>query len=108
MIRSNYPIIQLSNPVTKPPKTAFVCQECGAQSPKWLGRCADCGAWNSLVEERTPDSGGAPAASHRYASAGEPGTARLYSKIELEQHPRLSTGVREVDRVVRGGVVAGP
>ena len=33
-------------------KTVFACQECGAQSPKWLGRCADCGAWNSLVEER--------------------------------------------------------
>ena len=33
-------------------KTIFACQECGAQSPKWLGRCAECGAWNSLVEER--------------------------------------------------------
>ena len=44
----------LSSPLAlmKPPKTVFVCQECGAQSPKWLGRCADCGAWNSLVEER--------------------------------------------------------
>ena len=36
----------------KPPKVVFVCQECGAQAPKWMGRCAECGAWNSLVEER--------------------------------------------------------
>ena len=43
------------------PKTVFVCQECGAQSPKWLGRCADCGAWNSFVEERA--AGGAPRAA---------------------------------------------
>ena len=42
----------------KPPKTSFVCQECGAQSPKWLGRCPDCGAWNSLVEERVRSAGG--------------------------------------------------
>ena len=38
--------------MAKRPSTVFVCQECGSQSPKWLGRCADCGAWNSLVEER--------------------------------------------------------
>ena len=36
----------------KSPKVVFVCQECGAQAPKWMGRCAECGAWNSLVEER--------------------------------------------------------
>src|SRR5438034_3358872 len=36
----------------KPPRVVFVCQECGAQAPKWMGRCVECGAWNSLVEER--------------------------------------------------------
>ena len=36
----------------KPPRTVFVCQECGGQQQKWLGRCPDCGAWNSLVEEQ--------------------------------------------------------
>ena len=40
----------------KPPKTVFACQECGSQSPKWLGRCPDCGAWNSFVEERTAEA----------------------------------------------------
>ena len=39
-------------PAMTPSKTVFVCQECSAQSPKWLGRCNECGVWNSLVEER--------------------------------------------------------
>jgi len=88
-------------------KTVFVCQECGAQSPKWLGRCADCGAWNSLVEERAVESGGAAPASHRYALAGAAGSARMYADIEIEQHARLSTGIGEFDRVLGGGVVPG-
>jgi DNA repair protein RadA/Sms len=91
----------------KPPKTVFVCQECGAQSPKWLGRCADCGAWNSLVEERSEGTGSAAsAAGHRYALAGSSG-ARLYSEIQIEQHARLPTGIGEFDRVLGGGVVPG-
>jgi DNA repair protein RadA/Sms len=88
-------------------RTVFVCQECGAQSPKWLGRCDDCGAWNSFVEERPADTGGAPSGGHRYALAGASGSARLYSEIELEHHPRLSTGIGEFDRVLGGGVVPG-
>lgn len=89
------------------PKTLFVCQECGSQSPKWLGRCLDCGAWNSFVEERAPESGGAVAAGHRYATPGAPSAARLYSEIEIDQFPRLSTGIGEFDRVLGGGVVPG-
>jgi len=92
--------------MTKPPKTVFACQECGAQSPKWLGRCPDCGAWNSLVEERADESGVAPAGGHRYAVNGA-ASARLYSEIEIEQHARLSTGIDEFDRVLGGGVVPG-
>jgi DNA repair protein RadA/Sms len=88
-------------------KTVYVCQECGAQSPKWLGRCADCGAWNSLVEERAADSGGAAGGTHRYVSAGAPSPARLYADIAVEAHARLSTGIGEFDRVLGGGVVPG-
>src|SRR5947209_9893993 len=91
----------------KPPKPVFVCQECGSQSPKWLGRCADCGAWNSFVEERTSESGGAPAASHRYAIASTGVAAHLYAEIEIGQHARLSTGMGEFDRVLGGGIVPG-
>ena len=50
----------------KPPKTVFVCQECGGQQPKWVGRCPDCGAWNSLVEEQPAPQTAPAAASHRY------------------------------------------
>jgi DNA repair protein RadA/Sms len=92
--------------MAKRPSTVFVCQECGSQSPKWLGRCGDCGAWNSLVEERPADDSGGAAAQHRYALAGA-GAARLYADIELEQHARLSTGIDEFDRVLGGGIVPG-
>src|SRR5436309_7923093 len=88
-------------------KTVFVCQECGGQSPKWVGRCSDCGAWNSLVEERAQDAATAAASTaHRYALAGAAG-ARLYADIAIEQHARLSTGIDEFDRVLGGGVVPG-
>lgn len=90
--------------------TVFVCQECGSQAAKWLGKCPDCGAWNSFVEERAveqPGSSGASAAGHRYALAGAAGTARLYADISIEHHARLTTGIDEFDRVLGGGIVPG-
>src|SRR5579885_2517697 len=95
--------------MSKRPSTVYVCQECGSQSPKWLGKCNDCGAWNSFVEERPQASATSPAGAseHRYALAGASATARLYSEIELEHHARLSTGIGEFDRVLGGGVVPG-
>src|SRR6267142_2493432 len=94
--------------MSKAPKTVFVCQECGAQSPKWLGRCADCGAWNSFVEERPEESAGAGAAgAHRYGGAAPASTARLYADIAIGDSARLSTGIDEFDRVLGGGVVPG-
>ena len=94
--------------MTRSQKTVFVCQECGAQSPKWLGRCTECGAWNSLVEEHAPaDDLQAASASHRYAGAGASAGAQLYADVELAQHARLSTSIDEFDRVLGGGVVPG-
>jgi DNA repair protein RadA/Sms len=92
--------------MAKPPRTVFVCQECGSQAPKWLGRCPDCGAWNSLVEERPTENPEAPSA-HRYAIGGPAASARLYAEIAIEQHARLSTGIGEFDRVLGGGIVPG-
>lgn len=92
----------------KPPKPVFVCQECGAQSPKWLGRCAECGAWNSLVEERV--AVGSPAVAtggHRYAQLGAAANAKLYAEIELTNASRLPSGIGEFDRVLGGGIVPG-
>ncbi|HVZ24062.1 MAG TPA: DNA repair protein RadA [Vicinamibacterales bacterium] len=87
--------------------TTYVCQECGAHAAKWLGRCGDCGAWNSFVEERAvPAAQAGAAAEHRYALSAA-GSARLYAEIELEHHARLSTGIGEFDRVLGGGVVPG-
>jgi DNA repair protein RadA/Sms len=96
--------------MAKKPSVVFVCQECGAQSPKWVGKCADCGAWNSYVEERVAESASSPAAGagqHRYALAGAAGMAQLYADISIEQHARLSTGIDEFDRVLGGGIVPG-
>jgi DNA repair protein RadA/Sms len=94
--------------VAKRPSTVFVCQECGVQSPKWLGKCADCGAWNSFVEERPVETtAAAGAATHRYALAGAASAARLYADIETGHHARLTTGIDEFDRVLGGGVVPG-
>lgn len=90
--------------------TVFVCQECGSQAAKWLGKCPDCGAWNSFVEERAveqPGGSGASTAGHRYALAGAAGTARLYADISIEHHARLTTGIDEFDRVLGGGIVPG-
>jgi DNA repair protein RadA/Sms len=88
----------------KPPKTVFACQECGAQSPKWLGRCPDCGAWNSFVEERAAE---APAPSaNRYAAPGG-GGAKLYADVASSTEARMTTGIDEFDRVLGGGVVPG-
>ncbi|MCL4845600.1 MAG: DNA repair protein RadA [Acidobacteria bacterium] len=89
----------------KTPRPVFVCQACGAQAPKWLGRCVDCGAWNSLVEERPapePAAGGA-----RRSAALSTGTARLFDEVDTEMAERLSTGIGEFDRALGGGVVPG-
>jgi DNA repair protein RadA/Sms len=89
-------------------KTVFACQECGAQSPKWLGRCPECSAWNSLVEERPlPERATAGAAvAPRYSLAAAAGP-QLYAEIDTVVAERITTGVAEFDRVLGGGVVPG-
>src|SRR5262245_58782040 len=95
--------------MAKKPSTVFVCQECGAQSPKWFGLCSECGKAGTAVEERPQAEAleAASAAGHRYALAGALGSARLYADIELEQHARATTGIDEFDRVLGGGIVPG-
>ncbi len=86
----------------KSPKSVYSCQQCGAQSPKWLGRCPDCGAWNSFVEEaiaREVVKGAGPALGG--------GKARRYADVEAVVADRLSTGIGEFDRVLGGGIVPG-
>ena len=87
----------------KPPRTVFVCQECGVQARKWLGRCADCGAWNSLVEERLEVTG----TQTILPPPGGPVAPRRYSEIDSTQAKRQATGIGEFDRVLGGGIVPG-
>ena len=92
--------------MAKAPKTVFTCQECGSQSQKWLGRCPDCGAWNSFVEERAAEEPAVQAAAHRYAVAPGAG-ARLYADVQASDADRLASGIDEFDRVLGGGIVPG-
>jgi DNA repair protein RadA/Sms len=87
----------------KHPKSSFVCQSCGSQSQKWLGRCPDCGEWNSFVEEKTAPA--ADAGRARPVLGG--GTSHLYAEIDTVVSERLSTGISEFDRVLGGGIVPG-
>lgn len=84
-------------------KIRFACQECGHDSPKWLGRCPGCGAWNSMVEEVVAKQPAAKAAARSLPSARPlPITA-----VDTAGLPRIKTGVGEFDRVLGGGIVPG-
>jgi len=88
-------------------RTVYQCSECGAQSPKWAGQCADCGAWNSLMEALSVVPGGGKTA--RFAGyTGEAG-ARIQTLCDVQPglEARVSTAVDELDRVLGGGLVAG-
>lgn len=84
-------------------KTVYICQECGSHSPRWSGRCNDCGAWNSLQEEVLP---GKSAASGMTLHQG-PGELVALDKVEGNETPRISSGIPELDRVLGGGLVPG-
>lgn len=92
------------NIVKKASKTIFCCQSCGYQTPKWLGKCPDCGEWQSFVEEATSKKPHAKAA--RGLSAVQAAPVPIGS-IEFDQENRLSTGIKEFDRVLGGGLVPG-
>jgi DNA repair protein RadA/Sms len=78
----------------------FSCTECGSQSPKWLGRCPDCNAWNSFAQEDAP----AKPASLGGAAAVSPASI---TSIDADVTPRVSTNIPALDRVLGGGLVAG-
>ena len=86
------------------PETIFACQNCGHQSRKWLGKCPECGEWNSLVEERAraAKKGGA-----RNGFKLRDVEAVAYGEIESQDDVRITSGVTEFDRVLGGGIVPG-
>ena len=95
-------------------RTVFVCQQCAAQFAKWLGRCTECGAWETVVEEAVAPRAGA-------ATGGGFGGARTsvainaaraakpmpLNSVTSQSHARISTGLEELDRVLGGGIVPG-
>src|SRR6478609_7765521 len=85
-------------------KSHFACQGCGYQSPKWLGKCPDCGAWNTLAEE--PDTPGADARP-AWGTGGSGTKPVKLAEVAGEAEIRKKTHIRELDRVLGGGVVAG-
>jgi DNA repair protein RadA/Sms len=90
--------------VKKGAKIIYCCQACGYQTPKWMGRCPDCGSWDSIVEERAAAGPFRNAARIPIAQQTAPVPI---DTIELEQENRLLTGIREFDRVLGGGLVPG-
>jgi len=87
-------------PGTKP---IFVCQQCGKESPKWLGRCPECQAWNSFVET-SPLSGALKLPKGHYFIGNKP---RELSEVAADSFFRLNLGFAEFDRVLGGGLVPG-
>ena len=85
-------------------RTHYSCQACGLQSPKWLGKCTDCGGWNTLVEEPDVVESNRPAWG---AAGGGSGKAILLSEVASDSEERRPTGIAELDRVLGGGVVPG-
>lgn len=94
--------------MAKPAKRAFVCNECGADYPRWQGQCSACNAWNSITEIRLA-AVSSPRTDRFTGYAGEGGISKVQqlSEISLEELPRFSTGFVEFDRVLGGGVVPG-
>ncbi|HMF56998.1 MAG TPA: ATPase domain-containing protein, partial [Pyrinomonadaceae bacterium] len=91
--------------MAKAPATVYVCQNCGFQSRKWLGKCPDCGEWNSLVEERARVAAKKDTARGGFRLREVQPVA--YGEIESQDDSRVPSGVAEFDRVLGGGIVPG-
>ena len=85
-------------------KYKFVCQSCGYTTPKWLGRCPECGAWDSLVEEAEVTTKAGKSYLPTTSEKIKPRTIASVAQVKVE---RLATGIHEFDRVLGGGVVPG-
>lgn len=85
-------------------KTVYVCQNCGAQRPRWEGKCSDCGSWNSLVEETQTE---VKLGTTRGWSVEAQKPTRLDESPKEDVLPRINTGIEEFNRVVGGGIPEG-
>lgn len=90
-------------------KRAYVCNDCGADFPRWQGQCNACGAWNTITEVRLAASPQVARNERLSGYAGSVSDAQVQnlSEIDLQEVPRFSTGFKEFDRVLGGGIVPG-
>ena len=87
-------------------KTTFFCQNCGAQSSQWMGKCKSCGEWNTIVEEVVSKSKPSQA-NWENEKINRTNKAQSISDISLQTRPRIDTSDNELNRVLGGGIVAG-
>ncbi|WP_288772191.1 DNA repair protein RadA [uncultured Megasphaera sp.] len=86
-------------------KTQYVCKACGSISSRWLGKCPQCGAWNTLIEQTVTPA--ATSTNRRRKRQGEAAAPTVLSAIAMEATSRLETHIGELDRVLGGGLVRG-
>lgn len=86
-------------------KVSFVCQECGYDSPQWLGKCPECGMWNTLREIRTSQFADRSSTSDKRQATNV--VPKKLSEIKFEKKQRMLTGFSELDTVLGGGIVKG-
>ena len=90
-------------------KTVYICSECNCHSPKWMGKCPSCGAWNSMIEDVISTAPEQTAVNRRKSMATNPSgnVAVSYNQLEIPKYIRSLTGLSELDRVLGGGLVHG-
>ncbi len=91
--------------MAKGKKTVFFCQECGYEAPKWMGQCPMCKNWNSFVEEPVAATGKKGLSTG--TKDGKYAMPVALSEVQLGEEERLSTGIKELDRVLGGGIMQG-
>ena len=86
-------------------KTVFVCNECGYESAKWLGKCPACGSWNTFFEQKIIENKNSSLKLN--TNNGKANTPQKLNSYEAKETIRTSTGFEELDRVLGGGLVKG-
>ena len=94
--------------MAKAPKTAYVCNDCGAEFSRWQGQCSACKAWNTISEVRLISASNSIKNDRFSGYAGETrAKIQTLSEISLQETPRFTSGFKELDRVLGGGIVPG-
>ena len=93
--------------MSRAPRTVYTCTACGGQSPKWVGQCPDCGAWNTLEEGVAAPPAGKSAPRFAGYAGDAAAQVRNLAEVDAERTERGPTGLSELDRVLGGGLVQG-